>query len=248
MYEVTAAINDVSVNRVNSTSDFQLDEAAVLRGCDASTKLLFLCSPNNPTGNSLKREALLDVLDNFDGIVVVDEAYIHFANTGSLLEKLDDHPNLVILQTFSKAWGLAGLRVGLAFASPDIIGFLNKVKPPYNISQAAQNLILAALGNKGRVESSIEQTLAERQRLEVELRRFDLVETIYPSDANFLLVKVADAAELYGSLLSGQIVVRNRSSVELCDGCLRITVGTPAENTELLRAIEVYETSIIHRS
>jgi histidinol-phosphate aminotransferase len=248
MYEVTAAINDVAVRRVNLTSDFQLDTGAVLRGCDANTKLIFLCSPNNPTGNSLKREAILNVLDNFAGIVVVDEAYIHYAKTGSLLEKLDDHPNLVILQTFSKAWGLAGLRVGLAFAAPDIIGLLNKVKPPYNISQAAQSLILAALGNKGRVESAIEQTMAERSRLERELRRFDLVQTIYPSDANFLLVKVADAAGLYRALLSGQIVVRNRSNVELCDGCLRITVGTPEENTELLRAIEVYETSIFHRS
>lgn len=246
MYEVSAAINDVDVRRANLNGDFELDVDAVLNAICDSTKLIFLCSPNNPTGNLLDREAIIETVSAFDGIVVIDEAYIHYSDESSLIEDLEAHPNLVVLQTFSKAWGLAGLRVGLAFAGEEIIALFNKVKPPYNISQASQETVLKALANKEIVEKNIEQTIAERKRLELEFPRFRFVEKVYPSDANFLLTKVSNATDLYGFLLSERIVVRNRSNVVLCDECLRVTVGTPEENHALLSAFERYEKSIVH--
>lgn len=246
MYEVAAGINNIAVKKANLTADFQLNLETIAGHIDENTKVIFLCSPNNPTGNLLKRKAILELTENFQGIVAVDEAYIQYSGKPSLTETLKDLPNLVVLQTFSKAWGLAGLRVGVVFASEEIVAFLNKVKPPYNVGEFAQLMVAEALQNKEMVQKMIERTILERKRLETALRRFRCVRKIYPSDANFLLVKVTNAADMYSYLLSKRIVVRNRSNVVLCEECLRITVGTPAENEQLLLAIEIYETSTIH--
>jgi histidinol-phosphate aminotransferase len=200
--------------------------------------MLFVCSPNNPTGNSFERENILNLVNDFQGIVVVDEAYIHFSAEKSFISEINNFPNLVVLQTFSKAWGLAGLRVGLAFASEKIIEFFNRVKPPYNVSQIAQKAILQALKNKLQVEKTITEIVSEREKLVEKLRKFSFVTKIYPSDANFVLVKTTDAEQIYNFLLEEKIVVRNRNNVELCAGCLRITVGTMKENETLLNSLE----------
>jgi histidinol-phosphate aminotransferase len=237
MYEVSAAINDTAVKRANLTADFRLDSRAIENERDAQTKLLFICSPNNPTGNAFDRAEILELAKNFGGIVAVDEAYIHFSSRQSLLDEINDLPNLVVLQTFSKAWGLAGLRVGLAFANEEIIALFNKVKPPYNVSQIAQKAVLDALENRQAVEKTIAEIISERERLIENLEKFSFVKKIYPTDANFVLVKTADADFVYKFLLEEKIVVRNRNNVELCEGCLRITVGTPDENRSLLAAL-----------
>lgn len=238
MYEVSAEINDVEIKRANLTDDFQLDLKAIENEINVNTKLLFICSPNNPTGNSFEREEILNLTKNFGGIVVVDEAYIHFSSEKSLLDQINNFPNLVVLQTFSKAWGLAGLRVGLAFANEEIIKLFNKVKPPYNISEIAQNAILEAFENAEKVEKTIVEIISERKKLIEKLREFSFVKKIYPTDANFVLVKTSDAEKIYKFLLDEKIVVRNRNNVELCDGCLRITIGTTEENESLLNALE----------
>jgi len=238
MYEVSANINDVGIKRANLTEDFQLDLSEIETAIDENTKLLFICSPNNPTGNSLKREEVLNLAKNFNGIAVVDEAYIHFSNEKSLLSEINNFPNLVVLQTFSKAWGLAGLRVGLAFANEEIIKLFNKVKPPYNISEIAQHAILDAFENAENVEKTIAEIISEREKLIENLRGFSFVKKIYPTDANFVLVKTSDAKSIYEFLLDEKIVVRNRSNVELCEGCLRITVGTVEENESLLKSLK----------
>ena len=240
MYEVSAAINDVAVKRANLTEDFRLDPGAIEAAADARTKLLFICSPNNPTGNAYEPDEILRLAKNFGGIVVVDEAYIDFSSRRSLTGELRRQPNLVVLQTFSKAWGLAGLRVGLAFAGEEIIALFNKVKPPYNVSQIAQEAVLEALENRAEVEKTVAAIVAERERLIQALANFAFVTKIYPTDANFVLVKTADADAIYRYLTGERIVVRNRSSVELCAGCLRITIGTPAENASLLEALEKF--------
>ncbi|MEO8074600.1 MAG: histidinol-phosphate transaminase, partial [Acidobacteriota bacterium] len=237
MYEVSAEINDVIIKSVNLTEDFQLDAEKIRETVDANTKLLFICSPNNPTGNLMRREAILEIAETFCGIVVVDEAYIHFSNEKSLISEINNFPNLVILQTFSKAWGLAGLRVGLAFANAEIIKLFNKVKPPYNISEIAQKAILDALKNRGKVEKTIWKIISERENLIENLRELTFITKIYPTDANFILVKTVDADSIYKFLLDEKIVVRNRNNVEMCFGCLRITVGTPAENESLINAL-----------
>ena len=237
MYEVSAEINDVAVVKVNLTRDFQLDSAAIENAIDDRTKLLFVCSPNNPTGNAFPREQIIKLAEDFAGIVVVDEAYIHFSREKSLIGETNNLKNLVVLQTFSKAWGLAGLRVGLAFANAEIIAFFNRVKPPYNISEIAQETILEALGNRQTVDKMIAEIVAERERLIENLAEISCVETIYPTDANFVLVKMPDAEKIYRRLLEAQIVVRNRNNVELCAGCLRITVGTSVENASLLETL-----------
>ncbi|MGI8883360.1 MAG: pyridoxal phosphate-dependent aminotransferase, partial [Pyrinomonadaceae bacterium] len=198
-------------------------------------------SPNNPTGNSFEREKILRIIENFHGIVVVDEAYIHFSSGKSFVNEIGNFPNLVVLQTFSKAWGLAGLRVGLAFANTEIITLFNKVKPPYNVSQIAQETILRAIENKTKVEKTIVEIIAEREKLIEKLNDFAFVTKIYPTDANFVLVKMVDAEKIYKFLLNEKIVVRNRNNVELCAGCLRITIGTPAENESLLKALKAGE-------
>ncbi len=235
MYEVSAAINDVAIKRANLTKDFQLDCSAIEKAIDENTKLLFVCSPNNPTGNSLAKVS--NLAKEFGGIVVVDEAYIHFSRQNSLVSEITDCPNLVVLQTFSKAWGLAGLRVGLAFANEEIIKLFNKVKPPYNVSQIAQEVTLQALENRADVQKTITDIITERENLTENLQKLSFVKKIYPSDANFLLVKTMDGEAIYQFLLDEKIVVRNRNSVELCEGCLRITIGTPEENESLMEAL-----------
>lgn len=240
MYEVSANINNVTVKKVNLTTLFQLDLEAVEEAIDLNTKLIWLCSPNNPTGNSVDRTDIEIILNNFDGIVVIDEAYINFSKQRSFIPDLADYPNLVILQTLSKAWGLAALRIGMAFADPGIINIMNRIKPPYNISQAAQELALEALDHVEEVNDMIRILVEERGKLSAALERLPLIEKVYPSDANFLLVKTSEATRLYDYLAENGIVVRNRSNVALCENCLRITVGTPTENMAVLKQIERY--------
>jgi histidinol-phosphate aminotransferase len=241
MYEVSANINDVRVKKVLLSPDFELSAEKVLDAVSANTKLIFLCSPNNPTGNSLNEKAVLKILENFDGIVIVDEAYADFSDKLSFVSEINSFPNLVVLQTFSKAWGLAGLRVGMAFADAEIITLLNKVKPPYNVSQIAQETLLAALDKKAEVEKVVAEIVRQRAALAAELQKFSFITRIYPSDANFLLIKTSDANRIYKYLVEQKLVVRNRTNVELCAGCLRITIGTPEENQTLLAALKNYE-------
>ena len=238
MYEVSANINDIIVRKAPLLRDFQLDLVHLENLVDAHTKLIWICSPNNPTGNSIHRTDIEIVLNHFNGIVVVDEAYINFARQKSLLHELAEYPNLVILQTFSKAWGLAGLRLGMAFASTGIIDILNKVKPPYNINQATQELALKALEEVGQVNDMIRLLVDMREALAEVFRGMPTVEKVYPSDANFILVKIKDARKIYTFLLSKGIVLRDRSNVTLCEDCLRITVGTDKENTLLVDAMQ----------
>lgn len=240
MYEVSAAINDVEVVRASLTSDFQLDADAISAVFSPRSKLLFVCSPNNPTGNLMDRSSVLEIARRFNGIVVVDEAYIDFANQPSLIDRLSETPNLVVLQTFSKAWGMAGLRIGMAFASEAIVDLMNRVKPPYNVSQIAQRAAVDALRNKAWVDARVIETIAERRRLTTELRRLPFVSRVHPSDANFVLARTDDADAVYRYLVDRRIVVRNRNNVELCRGCLRITVGTVGENELLLKALREY--------
>ncbi|WP_033566229.1 histidinol-phosphate transaminase [Sphingobacterium sp. SYP-B4668] len=240
MYEVSANINDVAFKKVNLTKEYQLDLDGIQEAVDAHTKLIFICSPNNPTGNAINRLDIEVILNNFHGIVVVDEAYINFSQTKSFTQELNDYPNLVVLQTLSKAWGLAALRLGMAFASTAIIDVFNKIKPPYNINQATQDIVLEALDNVGQVNDWIKETVAQREYLVRELFNFEYVQYITPSDANFILVKMNDPRGVYTYLVSHGIIVRDRSKVELCEGCLRITVGTPAENRLLLEKMSAY--------
>ena len=237
MYEVSANINDVEVRKAPLLDDFQLNLAHIETLTDEHTKIIWICSPNNPTGNSINRQDIEMVLNNFNGIVVIDEAYINFSRQKSFVQELPDYSNLVVLQTFSKAWGLAGLRLGLAFAAADIIGVMNKVKPPYNISQVAQELVLQALQEVGQVNDMITELVSMRNALREVLAGMPIVEKVYPSDANFILVKIIVARKVYDFLLSKSIVVRDRSNVLLCDDCLRITIGTEQENTALVDAL-----------
>lgn len=241
MYQVSANINDVTVKNVPLTNEFQLNLEGIAEAIDKNTKLIFICSPNNPTGNSINRTDVETLLANFHGIVVVDEAYINFSRQKTFIQELTEYANLVVLQTLSKAWGLAGLRVGMAFASEEIIEVMNKVKPPYNVNEASQQLALQALSNVAQVNSWIKETLAQRDKLVLTLRDLDFVLDIYPSDANFILVKTTDANGIYNFLVNQGIIVRNRSKVELCEGCLRITVGTPTENDILLQTLQNYK-------
>lgn len=238
MYEVSANINDVHVKKVSLTPAFQLNLPAIEEAIDDHTKMIFLCSPNNPTGNSLIREDVEIILNNYFGLVIIDEAYINFSRQRSFLQELKDYPNLVVMQTLSKAWGLAALRVGMAFASEEIIHVMNKIKPPYNINQASQELALQALGELGQVNEMIKEIVKQREELRESLSKVPIVQKIFPSDANFLLVKIVNARSVYEDLLNKKIVVRDRSRVELCDDCLRITVGTPPENDTLLKALK----------
>jgi len=237
MYEVSANINDVEVRRATLLDDFQLDLVHLENLVDSNTKIIWICSPNNPTANSMNRQDIEVVLNNFPGLVVIDEAYINFSRHKSFIQELSDYPNLVVLQTMSKAWGLAGLRMGMAFASEAIVDVYNKVKPPYNISQVNQELALKALEEVGQVNDMIRQLVAMREQLARDLVALPLVQKVHPSDANFLLVKMENARGVYERLLEDGIVVRDRSKVDLCEGCLRITVGTEKENGELLKAL-----------
>lgn len=240
MYEVSAHINDVAIKKVPLTPAFQLDLPAIEEAVDDYTKMIFICSPNNPTGNSLDRGDIEVLLNNYFGLVVIDEAYINFSRFRSFTQELNDYPNLVIMQTLSKAWGLAALRVGIGFASTEIIKVMNKVKPPYNINQASQDLVLQALEEVGQVNDMIREIVAQRGELEKTLPALPVVQQVYPSDANFLLVRVTDAKAIYQYLLQEGIVVRDRSNVTLCEGCLRITVGTAGENEALIKSLKKY--------
>ena len=241
MYQVSANINDVALKRVPLTVEYQLDLEGIAEAIDDNTKLIFICSPNNPTGNSINREDVETLLANFNGLVVVDEAYINFSRQKSFIQELTEYANLVVLQTLSKAWGLAGLRVGMAFASEEIIEVMNKVKPPYNINEASQQLALKALENVDQVNEWIKETLKERDNLVLQLKNFDFVLDIYPSDANFILIKTTDPKAIYNFLVKRGIIVRDRSKVELCEGSLRITVGTPEENNILIKSLQDYK-------
>ncbi len=237
MYEVSAAINDIEIKKALLLPDYQLNLDLIESLSDANSKLIWICSPNNPTGNSIRYADIEVLLNNFHGLVVVDEAYINFSRQRSLLKELKEYPNLVILQTFSKAWGLAALRLGMAFASEKIIDLLNRIKPPYNINQATQDYALEALKELQQVNDMITEIVAMRDELAGVLEQLSLVQKVYLSDANFLLVKVRDAAAVYDYLLTKEIVVRDRSKVQLCDDCLRITIGTEKENTLLVDAL-----------
>ena len=240
MYEVSANLNDVRLEAVQLTPDFQIPVLEVLRNVKDTTKLIFVCSPNNPTGNLIEAKSIETLLDNFDGLVVVDEAYIDFAEAPSWTSRLAEYPNLVVLQTFSKAWGMAGLRLGMAFASEEIIALLDKIKPPYNINAATQDLALQALEQAEQLAYMIEEIVQEREMLTHALPTLGVVEKVYPSDANFLLVKVKEANRLYTYLLDKGIVVRNRSNIPGCEGCLRISVGTVDENQQLFQALSEF--------
>jgi histidinol-phosphate aminotransferase len=241
MYEVCAHINNVAVKEVPLQHDFQLHLEALEAAIDAGTKLIFLCSPNNPTGNNLEHEDIEIVLNNFEGIVVVDEAYINYSRHRSFLASLKDYPNLVVMQTFSKAWGLAALRLGMNCASKEIIDILNRIKPPYNINAATQELALQALDHLEEVNEMIRETIKERQALVQELVQLPVVQKVFPSDANFLLVRMKDAGLVYEYLKAKGIIVRNRSNVILCEDSLRITIGTRQQNTQLLQALKQYK-------
>lgn len=242
MYEVAANLNDVRIERLPLTADFQLSPETVAGVVASEAKLVFLCSPNNPTGNLLHADAIEQILRGFRGLVVVDEAYADFAAAPSWTTRLEEFPNLVILQTFSKAWGLAGLRLGMAFASPEIIGYLNKIKPPYNVSEATQQHALQALRDAARFEGMRQELLRGRDWLAERLPAVPIVETVFPSDANFLLVRFRpDATAVYDFLVSRGIIVRNRTTQPGCAGTLRLTVGSPQENEQLLEALQKFE-------
>lgn len=241
MYEVSANINDIAIKKVHLTEEYQLNLEGIAEAIDKHTKMIFVCSPNNPTGNSINREDIETLLANFNGLVVIDEAYINFSRQKSFIQELTEYGNLVVLQTLSKAWGLAGLRVGMAFASEEIIEVMNKVKPPYNINEASQQLALQALNNVDLVNVWIKELLAERDKLVLSLKDFGFVLDIYPSDANFILVKTTNPKGIYNFLVEHGIIVRDRSKVDLCEGSLRITIGTPAENRKLLETLQLYK-------
>lgn len=239
MYEVSAAVNDVGIVKIPLKKDFQIDVEKILKavGEDENIKIIFICSPNNPTGNCMKSDDIESVIRNYKGIVVIDEAYADFSRKPSFRHKTGIYHNLIVMQTFSKAFGLAAARIGMAFANEKIINYLYRVKPPYNISTLNQQAALSKLSETDTVEKDIENILSERERLRKKLSELDIVENIFPSDANFLLVKVKDADYIYNNLISKKIIVRNRTRLVL--NCLRITIGTPAENDELLGALKM---------
>ncbi len=241
MYEVAAAINNVQICKVPLTTSFEIDTKKVLDSVDEQTRIIFICSPNNPTGNLMDRKSVKEILNAFSGLVVVDEAYIDFSSGNSFLPALKDFPNLIVLQTFSKAWGLAALRLGMALASEEIINLLNKIKPPYNINNATAELVCDALDDRLFINKSVSLIIIERSRLTRLLSALDEVEKIFESDANFLLVKVKQADALYQYLIGLGIIVRNRNNELHCSGCLRITVGTAEENDQLINAIKKFK-------
>lgn len=238
MYRVCANINAVNLKNVLLTRDYQLDIKGILKTADASTKIIFLCSPNNPTGNLLKVEDIFFILNQFPGLVVVDEAYIDFAGDVSLIKELKNYPNLVILQTFSKAWGLAGLRLGMCFASEGIIALLNKVKYPYNVNIKTQELAIEALLQVAKKNKAVTEILSERDDLTTALEQIPFINKVYPSDANFVLVAMENAPAIYQKLMQQGIIVRDRSTVVLCESSLRITIGTPEENKKLMNTLK----------
>ena len=243
MYKVAAAINDVEMREVQLGEEFTLPVGELLAATDEHTKIMFLCSPNNPTGNSFPREQIMRLVEEFDGIVVVDEAYIDFAEAESLKSEIAANPNLVVLQTMSKAWAMAGLRVGLALASQRVVELMSQVKYPYNINVATMSIVEELL--RQPIDANVEEIKQQRAVVEQALQKSAAVKKIYPSDANFLLAEVDDADAMYDYLIGKGIIVRNRNRVKGCEGCLRLTIGTPAENEALLKSISEYEKSIV---
>ena len=242
MYKVSAALSNINIVKIPLSNDFKINTKEVLERVDDHSKILFICSPNNPTGNDIPLEQITQLLDNFTGIVVVDEAYIDFSKQDSCTNLLTRYPNLIILQTFSKAWGLAGIRLGMAFAHPEIIQLLNKVKPPYNINQLTQTAALKALDNSKTKEENVQSVLEQRAFLEQAFTTLDFVKKVYPSDANFLLVQMDEPRVIYEYLLKSNIIVRDRSTVTGCAGCLRFTIGTATENKRLIMALKNFKT------
>ncbi len=240
MYQVCAEINNAKLVSVPLTKDFDLDVEGILSAISGNSKIIFLCSPNNPTGNSLQKSDIITVLENFPGIVVIDEAYIDFAQHESYATLLSKYKNLVVLQTLSKAWGLAALRLGMAFADEQIISILTKIKYPYNINAATQKLVSEALDNEKWKNEQVHEILTLRDELIEKIKSFDQVEKVYPSDANFILVKIRDAKKIFDYLIEQKIIVRDRSKVVLCEDCLRITIGTKSENNSLTEALSNY--------
>ncbi|MBP3789847.1 MAG: histidinol-phosphate transaminase [Prevotella sp.] len=237
MYKVCADINDTEYRPVLLDEQFQFTAEKLLAACDEHTKIIWLCSPNNPTGNNLNREEMVKVIEQFEGIVIVDEAYSDFSRQKPLRHELSLHPNLIVLNTMSKAWGCAAIRLGMAFASKEIIGLFNKVKYPYNVNLLTQQKALEILKDKFEVEKWVSILLQERGRLMEAFRMLPVCKTVYPSDANFFLAKMTDAQRIYDYLVDEGIIVRNRSRIQLCQNCLRITIGTRSENSELLGAL-----------
>jgi len=236
MYEVSAAVNDIEVIKVPLNERFQIDREEVGKlFSDKTLKLIFICSPNNPTGNSMNFSDVKYILAGFKGIVVIDEAYIDFSDKPSFVELLERFPNLILMQTFSKAFGLAAVRVGMAFSNPDIILYFNKLKPPYNMSTINQKAALLKLDKLEEYKNQVNKIRSERKRLAAHLKKMKIIEEVYPSDANFILVKVKNANHIYNALVDNNIIIRNRSSV--IENCLRITVGTRTENTMLINAL-----------
>ena len=246
MYRVSADLNDVRIVEVPLLPEnFHIDVDRVLAAVTERTKMIFICSPNNPTGNALRRESVEAVIKNFPGLVVLDEAYIDFSPQRSFAENLSKFPNLVVLQTFSKAWGMASIRLGMAFASQEIIQVLNRIKPPYNISGLTQEEAREGIKRLNRKETIVKEILKERMWLGNKLKELELVQKVYPSDSNFILVRVPEARKVYEYLVGEGIIVRDRSQVALCADCLRITVGTEEENKQLVKAFKAYEPSAI---
>ncbi len=238
MYKVCADINNVEYRKALLNDDFTLDADRVLAAVNGKTKVIFLCSPNNPSGNLLNRSEMLKIVENFDGIVVIDEAYVDFSPEKSWLEELDKFANIIVLQTFSKAWGLASVRCGMAFASEEIIAYFNKVKYPYNINILTQNFVNEQLDHEARKNEWVNILLEQRDYLTKELKNLSFIEKIYPTDANFLLIKVPDANAVYQQLVQKGIIVRNRNKISLCQGGLRVTIGTPEENRTLIAELQ----------
>lgn len=238
MYQVCAEVNDVEYRKVQLDENFQFTADSLLAASDEHTKLIFLCSPNNPTGNNLCREEIIALLQGFEGLVIIDEAYADFSDAPSFLLDLEKYPNMVVLQTFSKAWGCAAIRLGMAFAHADIIGILNKIKYPYNLNRLTQQEAVRMMEQHYRVKEWVGSLLEERTRLVREFKKLPCCQHVYPTDANFFLTRVTDAKKIYDYLVSQGIIVRNRSNITLCKDCLRITIGTRPENDALLDALK----------
>ena len=238
MYEVLANINNIEERGVLLTINFQPNVNKILKITDTNSKLLFLCSPNNPTGNSFSNESIEKLLKSFKGLVVIDEAYIDFSSEKSWLERLNEFPNLVITQTLSKAYGMAGIRLGICYASEEIIGVLNKIKPPYNVNELTQQRALKRILTKNKVKKEVETILEQREKLIAKLKVISFIEKVYPTDANFVLIKVDDALKRYSQLIEKGIVIRNRTTQPLCENTLRLTIGTKSENIKLINALK----------
>ncbi len=238
MYKVSAAINNVAVNQVLLTPDFQLQVEETLEAVSDQTKIIFLCSPNNPTGNSLNREDMIAIVEQFNGIVVVDEAYIDFSKAESFASMVDEYPNLVVLQTMSKAFGLAGIRLGIAIANPEIIEFMMKVKAPYNVNKLTSQAAIRGYSNIEAMQQHVAELLTERERVIAALSSIDSIEHIYPTDANFLIFRVNEALTVYKKLAEAGVIVRYRGNEPNCENCLRLTIGTAEENETFLIALK----------